>query len=283
MTPKFRSCALGMLLSLAPAMARSDTPLFFDDFDAPELDRSHWTVIGPDFHVNREIQAYVDSPETIRLLPAGTVEGAENGVLALVPVVREGFETPTGRVTDFVSGRIETKGLFDFTHGRASARIRMPDAVGVWPAWWLLGNGDWPDTGEIDIMEYVGEADWTAVALHGPGYSGETPLVNKFYFPPGDDVTGWHVYSVDWTTDGLEFRVDDRLVYRATRPMVEHYGEWTFDSPKHLILNFALGGVYPWKTNGIESPWLGLPESTVEAIRAGEVAMYVDWVKVEQP
>ena len=26
-------------------------------------------------------------------------------------------------------------------------------------------------------MEYVGEADWTGVALHGEGYFGETPLV----------------------------------------------------------------------------------------------------------
>ncbi|MBU2033344.1 MAG: glycoside hydrolase family 16 protein, partial [Alphaproteobacteria bacterium] len=134
--------------------------VFADEFDAPTLDRSKWNVIGPDFWVNEEEQAYIDSPETIRFAPAGSAAGAEDGVLILQPVFREGFEMPIGREADFVSGRITTEGRYDFTHGRAVARIRMPDAVGVWPAFWLLGNGTWPETGEIDIMEYVGEADW---------------------------------------------------------------------------------------------------------------------------
>ena len=159
----------------------------------------------------------------------------------------------------------------------------MPDAVGVWPAFWLLGNGEWPGTGEIDIMEYVGEKDWTGVALHGPGYSGETPLVNKFFFPEGTDVTDWHVYAVEWTRDAILFEIDGRLTYRVTRPMVEHYGEWRFDTPKHVILNFAMGGAYPFKTNGIEEPYNGLPAETVERIKAGEIRMEVDWVRVYAP
>ena len=159
----------------------------------------------------------------------------------------------------------------------------MPDAVGVWPAFWLLGNGEWPGTGEIDIMEYVGEKDWTGVALHGPGYSGETPLVNKFFFPPGTDVTDWHVYAVEWTRDAILFEIDGRLTYRVTRPMVEHYGEWRFDTPKHVILNFAMGGAYPFKTNGIDKPYNGVPQETVDKVKAGEVAMLVDWVRVYAP
>ncbi len=272
------SIALFTTPALVPAQ---DSPLFFDDFDQGELDRSKWRVIGPDFWVNDEVQAYIDSAETIRILPADAVPGAENGVLELRPVYQPGFETPSGRITDFVSGRIETRGHFDFTHGRASARIRLPDAEGAWPAWWLLGNGAWPETGEIDIMEYVGEKDWVGVAMHGPGYSGETPLVNKYFFDGGTDVTDWHVYSVDWREDRVEFLVDDKLIYRVTRPMVEHYGDWVFDNPEHLILNFAVGGIYPYKTNGVEKPYLGLPTETAEAIRAGEVAMWVDWVRID--
>ena len=183
-------------------------------------------------------------------------------------------------MADFVSGRIESQGKFDFTHGRAVARIKMRDAVGIWPAFWLLGNGSSPETGEIDIMEYVGEADWTGVALHGKGYSGETLLVDKQFFPDGTDVTQWHEYSVDWTTDQILFKVDGRLTYRATRAMVEHYGKWNFDNAKYVILNFALGGAYPFKTNGIEKPYQGMPEATVEKIKRGEVAMLVDWVRV---
>ncbi len=254
--------------------------MFGEDFNSGQLDRSIWNVIGPEFWVNNEQQAYVDTPETIRFLPAGSVEGADGGVLVLQPNYSKDYRTPGGRTVDFVSGRIESKGKFEFTYGRAAARIRMPDAAGVWPAFWLLGNGSWPNTGEIDIMEYVGEADWTGVALHGDGYSGETPLVDKQFFLPGTDVTQWHEYAVEWTPDQILFKVDGRLTYRATRAMVEHYGKWSFDNPKYLILNFALGGAYPLKTNGIEKPYSGLPASTVEKIKRGEIAMYVDWIRV---
>lgn len=276
------ACALAHAAAPPAADAPAETLLFSDEFDGPELDRTKWNVIGPTFWVNNEQQAYIDAPETVHLLPAGRVEGADGGVLVLKPVFREGFTTPTGRTADFVSGRIDTRGKFDFTHGRAAARIRMPAAVGVWPAFWLLGNGEWPHTGEIDIMEYVGEADWTGVALHGTDYSGETPLVNKYFFADGTDATGWHEYSVEWSTDEILFKVDGRLTYRATRAMVEHYGDWKFDTPQHVILNFALGGAYPFKTNGIETPYNGLPAETVERIKAGAIEMHVDWVRVHR-
>lgn len=263
----------------APAPAR--TLLFSDEFAGEALDRTKWNVIGPDFWVNNEQQAYVDDPAVISLIQG--ISGAEGGVLMLRPLYKPGIDDHPQRSADFVSGRIDSKGKYDFTHGRAEARIRMPDAPGVWPAFWLLGNGKWPDTGEIDIMEYVGEKDWTGVALHGPGYSGETPLVNKYVFPEGQDATGWHVYAVEWTKDALVFEVDGRPTYRVTRPMVEHYGKWRFDTPKHLILNFALGGAYPFKTNGVEKPYNGLPQDTVDKIATGEVAMLVDWVRVYAP
>ena len=159
----------------------------------------------------------------------------------------------------------------------------MTDSIGAWPAFWLLGNGKWPDTGEIDIMEYVGEKDWTGVALHGPGYSGETPLVNRYFFPKGEDVTDWHTYAVEWTDQAILFEIDGRLTYRVTRPMIEYYGDWKFDNPKHLILNLALGGAYPLKTNGVREPYSGLPAATVEQVKRGEVAIHVDWVRVYAP
>lgn len=266
----------------AAASTSDDKVVFLDSFDADTLDRSKWNVEGPAFWVNKEEQAYIDSEETIRLLPSGTVEGATGGVLELRALHRPGFKTPTGRVTDFVSGRIDTRDKFDFTHGRAAARIRMPALEGVWPAFWLLGNGAWPDTGEIDILEYVGEKDWVGVALHGPGYSGDTPLVNKYFFPPETDATHWHVYAVEWDGERVLFTIDDRVIYRVTRPMVEAYGDWKFDTPKHMILNLALGGEYPRKTNGIDKPGYGLPAAAVEVIKREGVGIQIDWVKVTQ-
>jgi beta-glucanase (GH16 family) len=277
--------ALAALTLSTPANATeaadSRELVFSEEFDASALDRATWNVVGADFWVNNEQQAYLDDPATVGIVDGA--DGAEGGALRLRPLYRPGADPHVERKADFVSGRIDSKGKFDFTYGRAEARIRMPDAVGVWPAFWLLGNGNWPDTGEVDIMEYVGEKDWIGVALHGPGHSGETPLVNKFYFHEGEDVTGWHVYAVEWTDDAILFEVDGRLAYRVTRPMVEHYGEWRFDNPKYVILNFALGGAYPFKTNGIEQPYNGIPAETVDKIKTGEVAMWVDWVRVYGP
>lgn len=257
-----------------PSSTAGRTLLFADEFEGTELDRSKWSAIGPDFWVNDEQQAYFDRPDTI------TVRG---GSLFLTPRYEPGTDTLARRKADFVSGRVVTQGKFDFTYGRAEARIRMPDAIGAWPAFWLLGNGNWPHTGEIDIMEYVGEKDWAGTAVHGPKYSGETPFVDRFYFPPGEDVTGWHVYAVEWTKDAIEFSIDDRITYRVTRPMVEHYGKWVFDTPEHVILNFALGGAYPVKVNGIKTPYHGMPAETAERVKRGELAMEVDWVRVWAP
>ena len=263
----------------APGNARD--LVWSEEFDAPALDRSTWNVIGPDLWVNNEQQAYLDDPATITIVQGA--DGAEGGALRLQPVFRPGADPHAERKADFVSGRIDSKGKFDFTFGRAEARIRMPDARGVWPAFWLLGNGPWPDTGEIDIMEYVGEKEWTSVALHGPGYSGDTPLVSRYTFPSRTDVTDWHVYAVEWTDDTLVFEVDGRPVYRVTREMVERYGEWRFDNPKYVILNFALGGAYPAGVNRVERPYPGLPQETVDRVKAGELAMLVDWVRVYAP
>ena len=279
------TAALAAQSDAGPALARALDPqrelVFADEFDSGSLDRTKWNVEGIDFWVNNEQQAYVDSPDTIQFVDG--IEGADGGALALKPVYRPGVDTRTDRKADFISGRINSKGKVEFVHGRAEARIKMPADEGVWPAFWLLGNGKWPDTGEIDIMEYVGEPDWIGVALHGPGYSGETPLVNKFFFPEGLDVTDWHTYAVEWTGDRIDFLIDGHLHYRVTRPMVENYGDWRFDNDKYLILNFALGGAYPFKTNRIEKPYNGMPQQTVDAIKAGDVAMYVDWVRVWAP
>lgn len=255
----------------------SGTLLFADEFNAGSLDRTKWNVEGPAFWVNEELQAYVDESTTIGF---GTPSGADGGALVLKPVYRPNYVTPTGRTTNFVSGRINTANKYDVTYGRISARIRMPDAAGVWPAFWMLGYGNWPDSGEIDIMEYVGVASWTSSALHGPGYSGNTPLNKRQDFPAGTNVADWHEYTVERSADSVTFFVDDRQIYRVMKSDVERFGAWRFDRPQYLILNFALGGVYPQGINAITTPYFGMPQSTADAVARGEIAMEVDWVRV---
>lgn len=261
-----------------PAVTETDT-IFFDDFSGNSLDREKWNVIGTDFWVNNEQQVYVDSTVTIFTVKGENAKNTKNA-LVLKAHYAPGFITYRGNNFDFISGRIDTRDKVMFTYGTAAARMKLPKGSGFWPAFWALGGGKWPETGEIDIMEYVGETDWVGVALHGPDYSGETPLVNKYFFPEGEDVTQWHVYSVDWTPESFEFKVDGRLIYRVIKPMVEHYGKWAFDNPKFLILNFALGGAYPYKTNGVKEPYNGIPASTVKLIKDGKAEVLIDWVLI---
>jgi beta-glucanase (GH16 family) len=263
----------------APPASSGDV-VFFDDFSGPSLDRTKWNVEVTGRTVNNEQQAYIDSADTIAFVSGADAEGAENGALAVRPQFRKGFVTPQGKTFDFVSGRLNTRGKVEFTYGTAAARIKLTAGSGLWPAFWALGEGQWPATGEMDIMENVGERDWTNVALHGPGYSGNTPLAIRQHFAGGGDITGWHIYSVDWSPDGLVFKLDGEPFYQPTKAMVEQYGRWAYDNPKFLIVNLALGGVYPQAVNHTDAPYVGLPQSTVDLIKSGGGEMLVDWVRV---
>ena len=267
----FLVLSLAALMLPRPAWTSGRT-VFFDDFSGSELNRAHWNVIVTGRTVNNEQQAYVDSSDVLSVA---------RGALVIRPRFRQGFKTSEGRSFDFISGRIDTRGKVSFTYGTAAARMKLAAGAGLWPAFWALGDGRWPDTGEIDIMENVGDAGWTSVALHGPGYFGDTPLVKRAPLAGRHDATAWHVYSVDWMPDELVFRVDKREVYRVTRAMVESHGRWAFDNPKHLILNLALGGNYPAGVNGTTTgPYRGLPDATVRSIQKDEPTIVVDWVRV---
>jgi beta-glucanase (GH16 family) len=256
--------------------------VFFDDFSGPSLDRSKWTprVSGPIY--NDEQQAYIDDTATVSIVSGAAAHGATNGALKIRARFRPGYVTPEGKRFDFVSGRLDTQAKMEFMHGSAAARMRLPSGHGFWPAFWILGTGDWPATGEIDVMENVGEPSWVSAAVHGPGYAGEEALVRHDAFPAGQDASGWHVYAVDWSADAMAFRVDDREIYRVTRAMVAPHGAWSFDNKKYLIVNLAVGGGYPRKENHWAGSRVGLPDSTMNSIKADTSAVLVDWIRVTQ-
>lgn len=255
--------------------------VFFDDFSAEEMNRSFWNARTTGQVFNREQQAYIDSPETLYVAQGDEACGAENEkALVLRSSFRPGLVTPEGDSFDFTSARIDTRDKVEFVYGRVSARIRLSGGAGIWPAFWLVGKSKWPETGEIDIMENTGERDWVSAALHGPGYSGDSGLVNRCYLPSDADITRWHVYSVEWNKDQIIFYLDGVVNYRINKAFVNFHGEWAFDQPKYLILNLAIGGGYPFKCNGVQKPYYGLPAQTVEKIKLGQAKMLVDWIKV---
>jgi beta-glucanase (GH16 family) len=263
-------------LFLFPAAAafaqktKTDT-VFFDDFKGKKLDRSKWNVEITGQTVNDEQQAYINSASTIY---------TESGMLVLKALYKPGYTSKEGKKYDFVSGRINTRDKVMFTYGSTSARVKVTGGEGMWPAFWALGKGEWPATGEIDIMETVGNTSWISNALHGPGYFGNTPLVYRARFPKGTDASQWHVYSVDWTKDSLIFKVDGKMTYTVTRAITKKYGRWAFDNPKFIILNFALGGGYPNGVNKVTKPYFGLSQASVDKIKTGNAKYYIDWVLV---
>ncbi|RWY51081.1 glycoside hydrolase family 16 protein [Mucilaginibacter gilvus] len=271
--------ALLFVSSASVAQQTKKDTLFFEDFNSKTLNRGKWNVEVTGRTVNDEQQAYIDSAGTIDLVN-GQAEGATNGALVLKAVYKAGHTSKEQKKYDFVSGRINTRDKMMFTYGTFSARMKIPAGAGLWPAFWLLGKGKWPDCGEIDIMETVGDSSWTSNALHGPGYFGNTPLAYRAFFPKGVDVTQWHVYTVEWTAASLVFKVDDVITYTVTKAMVEKYGRWAFDNPKFVILNFALGGGYPNGVNKVKEPYFGLSQSSVDKIKSGDAKTYVDWVLV---
>ncbi|RYU91173.1 glycoside hydrolase family 16 protein [Mucilaginibacter terrigena] len=275
----FLLSALLMASTACIAQSPKKDTVFFEDFSGKTLDRNKWNVEITGHTVNDEQQAYVDNGATIYTIN-GKAEGATRGALVLKALYKPGHTSAEGKKYDFVSGRINTRDKMMFTYGSASARMKVTGGGGMWPAFWALGNGKWPDCGEIDIMETVGDATWVSHALHGPGYFGNTPLVYRAAFPSGINATQWHTYSVDWTANSITFKVDGKVTYTATKQMAQKYGKWAFDNPKFLILNFALGGGYPNSVNKVDKPYYGLSQASVNKIKTGNAKVYIDWVLV---
>jgi beta-glucanase (GH16 family) len=276
-----------LTLSMAPlCMAQQKTKtdtVFFEDFNGKTLNRSKWNVEVTGNTVNDEQQAYVDSSSVLYMVHGKNAEGAKNGALVIKAIYHPGYTSKEQKKYDFISGRINTRHKMEFTYGTASARMKMASGAGMWPAFWALGNGKWPDCGEIDMMETVGDSSWISNALHGPNYFGDTPLTYRYIFPAKTDVSQWHIYSVDWTPDKIVFKTDGEITYTVTRAMVEHYGRWAFDDAKFIILNFALGGGYPSGVNKTKTPYNGISQATVDKIKAGQAKVLVDWVLITKP
>ncbi|MBW2962264.1 glycoside hydrolase family 16 protein [Mesonia aestuariivivens] len=142
---------------------------------------------------------------------------------------------------NYSSSRITTQDKFQFQYGRVEVRAKLPSAAGTWPAIWMLGENfdevDWPATGEIDIMEHVGNNLGEVLGtLHFPGNSGGNGVSQGTTVE--NVATEFHKYTMEWTEDHIVFLVDDEVYHEFTdmagTPFVDH--------EFFLILNVAMGG-----------------------------------------
>jgi len=189
---------------------------------------------------NSEKEYYRSASENIAL----------NGTGQLVITARVNTDTSLncyygGASCRYTSAKITTRGKVSVLPGRVEARIKLAAGQGLWPAFWLLGENigtvGWPTCGELDIMENKGSHPTiTSSAVHGPGYSGNTPFAHERASP--DSTTNFHIYAVEWNANSIGFYIDGVLHYGISRTSVESKGEWVFNQPFFIILNQAVGG-----------------------------------------
>jgi len=233
-----RALALLALVSV-PAGAQNGWKLVWsDDFNGPARtapDSTKWNYdLGATGWGNRELENYTKS------LDNASLDG--NGNL-VIQALKAG--------DSYTSARLKTQGLYTFTYGKIEARLKIPFGQGIWPAFWLLGEngkrGGWPRCGEIDIMENIGrEPEMVHATVHGPGYSGGKGIGERYILTEGKRFADdFHVYSVVWNPDNLEFFMDGKSYHKLAKSGIPDGTEWVFDHPFFIILNVAVGGQWP--------------------------------------
>ena len=232
-----------------------------DEFDGNALDESVWTIqTGGNGWGNQEAQYYTGRPENLRV---------EDGNL-VIEARKENYEG-----NEYTSARIMSKGKKEFCYGKLEARINLPSGRGLWPAFWTLGNrGNWPNCGEIDIMEYVGNAPNRILGTLHTTKDRSGSKSSRSYTGLDNIENNYHIYGVEWTQeeqngrDVIRFYVDGVVYSEQVESYVDNDDYWPFNRPNYFIINMAVGGT--------------LGGSIDDAIWTEPRLMKVDWVRVYQ-
>eukprot|EP00732_Lithocolla_globosa_P003175 Lithocolla_globosa_v1_NODE_2409_length_2018_cov_37.605706.p1 type:complete len:361 gc:universal NODE_2409_length_2018_cov_37.605706:1176-94(-) len=210
------------------------------------------------------------------------------------------------------SGRVRTVNSLSMRYGRVEVRARIPSGDWLWPAIWMMPEhnmyGEWPSSGEIDIMEargnsptgnpdYVGR-DHVSSALHwGPNYmeNGFPTTTNEF--TTGSDLSqDFHVYALDWEPTFIRTSCDGNTIMtidtNTTNFWDRIWGEgshfhnpWQnrpnnapFDQKFYLIINNAVGGTGGYFPDGFPGkPWNNESPNAVNEFYAARGAWEPTW------
>jgi beta-glucanase (GH16 family) len=166
----------------------------------------------------------------------------ENGFLE----IRAQKEALEGK--EYTSARLNSKA--SWLCGKIEVNAKLPNGRGTWPAIWMMPGdwsfkeGNWPNIGEIDIMEHVGH---NLGVIHASAHSAD------YQWQMGTQQTGtinipdvsekFHSYIWEWTPEVMRAYVDDQLYFEYKN---EGLGEskWPYIKPFYLILNVAVGGAW---------------------------------------
>lgn len=245
-----------------------------DEFNGTELDKNTWTpLIGNGSNYgnwewgNNEKQFYKEENASV-----------SDGSLKINAKYEANAGTAGSTTYNFSSARLVTQYKKTLGYGYIEAKIQIPSAKGIWPAFWAMGNNHqvWPRCGETDIMESFNTKKGLQSTIHFPRVDDNADLCNYCLYDV-DDKTQWHTYGVYRDGNMLAFYFDRRMIdsyYTAdgTYPCFQvspwKSGTWegkrsVLNDKQFLLLNVACGGNLAG----------GMPDSSLD------VNMNVDYVR----
>ncbi|RDX46454.1 concanavalin A-like lectin/glucanase [Lentinus brumalis] len=123
-----------------------------------------------------------------------------------------------------MSARISTMNHTTIAFGKVEVRAKLPRGDWLWPAIWMLPKdnvyGQWPLSGEIDIMEARGNGpEYPAQGVnfvrsslnYGVLESLQTHILGWWSQKQSSYDKDFHTYALEWTPDWMRFYVDSRL------------------------------------------------------------------------
>lgn len=222
----------------SPALVWGDE---FNYTGAPDTTRWGYDL-GGDGWGNNELQRYTKDLRNARVENGNLIIEAHKDSLA------------------YTSARLLSKRKGDWLYGRFEIRAKLAKGRGTWPAIWMLPTdwkyGGWPASGEIDIMEHVGyDPGVIHATAHSEAYNHVkgTQVENTVNVSDAQDT--FHLYTLDWSKDKMDFYVDDKIFHTITRNPNDDFKGWPFDEKFHLLLNIAVGGNWGGKNGVDESIW----------------------------
>lgn len=176
------------------------------------------------------------------------------------------YQNPRGdRQVIYNSGSVRTHGKQEFLYGRIEILAKLPEGQATFPAFWTLGSdftldgsindaqGDgWPVSGEIDIMESIGNPNVVYQTLHyaqtvgddNGKYAGNGKMTSITTEGVQIDGETYHVFGINWSENKMEWYIDDQIV-RTVDYSDDPAAQAALNRPQYIQLNFATGGNWP--------------------------------------
>jgi len=177
--------------------------------------------------------------------------------------------TALGSGNSWTSGRIQTTsanvGAPAGGELEVTASIQQPTGgLGYWPAFWMLGPGQWPENGEIDIMEDVNSLSEVSGTIHcgtDPGGPCNEPNgIGSGLRACSGCQSGYHTYTMilnrtNTANESITFYLDGNQYFTVSESQVGT-STWqaAFDHNLSIIFDLAMGGGYPNGACGCTTP-----------------------------